>query len=161
MVPYIIGLRKIAARMFQKPVGELTKEEFPADAVHKYSCWWAFQIVINYLWMIFGNMKRKGCFCLLRLLIWDVHRQRESDSVVKNLPAKARDVGLVSGSGRCPGEGKGYPLQYSCLGNPMDRGAWQATVYGSQQSQTQLSNKTTKQQGNIQNQGSTVWPHRQ
>ena len=39
MVPYIIGLRKIAARMFQKLVGELTKEEFPADAVHKYSCW--------------------------------------------------------------------------------------------------------------------------
>ena len=76
--------------------------------------------------------------------------------MVKNLPAKARHVALVSGSGRCPGEGKGYPLQYSCLGNPMDRGAWQATVYESQQSQTQLSNETTKQQGNIQNQGSTV-----
>ena len=42
------------------------------------------------------------------------------------------DVGLIPRSGRSPGEGSGYPLQYSCLGNPMDRGAWQATVLGSQ-----------------------------
>ena len=41
-----------------------------------------------------------------------------------------RDMGLISGSGRSPGEGKGYPLQYSGLENPMDRGAWQATVHG-------------------------------
>ena len=40
------------------------------------------------------------------------------------------DMGLASGSGRFPGEGNGDPLQYSCLGNPMDRGAWQATVHG-------------------------------
>ena len=55
-------------------------------------------------------------------------------SMVKNLPAKARDireVGLIHGSGRSPGEGSGNPLQYSCLGNPMDKGAWQATVHGS------------------------------
>ena len=38
--------------------------------------------------------------------------------------------GLIPGSGRFPGEGNGYPLQYSCLKNSMDRGAWQATVYG-------------------------------
>ena len=38
------------------------------------------------------------------------------------------DTGLISGSGRSPGEGDGNPLQYSCLGNPIDRGAWQATV---------------------------------
>ena len=46
--------------------------------------------------------------------------------VVKNLPANAGDVkgaGLTPGSGRSPREGNGYPLQYSCLGNPMDRGA--------------------------------------
>ena len=51
--------------------------------------------------------------------------------VVKNLPANARDVrdmGLIPGSGRSPGEGNGNPLQYSCLENPMDRGAWQAIV---------------------------------
>ena len=42
-------------------------------------------------------------------------------SAVKNLPANAGDMGLVPGSGRSPGEGNGNPLQYSCLGNPMDR----------------------------------------
>ena len=42
----------------------------------------------------------------------------------------ARDMGLMAGLGKCPGEGIGNPLQYSCLGNPMDRGAWQTTVLG-------------------------------
>ena len=42
----------------------------------------------------------------------------------------------IPGSGRSPGEGNGYPLQYSCLENPMDRGAWQATVHGVTKSQT-------------------------
>ena len=49
-------------------------------------------------------------------------------SVVKNLPVKARHVGLTPGSGRSPREGNGDPLQYSRLGNPMDRGAWWTTV---------------------------------
>ena len=53
-----------------------------------------------------------------------------SGSVVKNPPANAGDTGSIPGSGRSPGEGNGNPLQYSCLGNPMDRGAWQATVHG-------------------------------
>ena len=51
-------------------------------------------------------------------------------SVVNSLPASAGEVGLVSGLGRAPGEGNGYPLRYSCLGNPMDRGAWGALVDG-------------------------------
>ena len=51
-------------------------------------------------------------------------------SVVKNLPANAGDTGLIPGSGRSPGEGNGNLLQYSCLGNPMDRGAWWATFHG-------------------------------
>ena len=50
--------------------------------------------------------------------------------MVKNPPAKAGDTGLIPGSGRSPGEGNGNPLQYSCLGNPMDRGAWWATAPG-------------------------------
>ena len=52
---------------------------------------------------------------------------------VKKMPANARDkrdVGSIPGSGRSPGEGYGNPLQYSCLENPMDRGAWQAAVHG-------------------------------
>ena len=52
-----------------------------------------------------------------------------SDSVVQNPLAKAGDMGLILGLGRSPGEGNGNPLQYSCLGNPRDRGAWQATVH--------------------------------
>ena len=50
------------------------------------------------------------------------------------------DLSLIPGSGRSPGEGNGYPLQYSCLENSMDRGAWQATVHGVVKSQIQLSN---------------------
>ena len=53
--------------------------------------------------------------------------------VIKNPPANvgdARDVGLSPGLERSPGEGNGYPLQYSCLDNPMHRGAWWATVHG-------------------------------
>ena len=64
-------------------------------------------------------------------------------AVVKNPPANAgdaRDMGLIPGSGRSPGGGNGNPLQYSCLENPMDRGAWQATIYGVAKSQKQLSN---------------------
>ena len=61
--------------------------------------------------------------------------------VVKNLPANAgdiRDVGSVPGLGRSPGEEHGNPLQYSCLENPMDRGAWWAAVHKVAKSQTRL-----------------------
>ena len=53
--------------------------------------------------------------------------------MVKNLPANAtdiRDADLIPGLGRCPGRGHGNPFQYSCPENPMDRGAWWATVHG-------------------------------
>ena len=62
-------------------------------------------------------------------------------SAVKNSPANAgdlRDAGLIPGSGRSPGEGHGNPLQYSCLENPTDRGAWQVAVYRVAQSWTRL-----------------------
>ena len=64
------------------------------------------------------------------------------DSVAKNLPANAGDVGSILGSGRSPGEGNGNPLQYSFLENSVDRGAWKATVYAAVKSQTQLSTCT-------------------
>ena len=51
-------------------------------------------------------------------------------SSVKNLPANAGDASSISGLGRSLGGGNGNPLQYSCLENSMDRGAWQATVHG-------------------------------
>jgi len=61
--------------------------------------------------------------------------------VVKNPPANeghTGDVGSIPGSGRSLGEGNGNPLQYSCLENPMDRGAWQATVHRVAKSGTRL-----------------------
>ena len=61
---------------------------------------------------------------------------------VKNVPANAgdiRDTGLIPGSGRCPTEGNGNPLQYFCLENSMDRGAWQATVPASSKKSPDLS----------------------
>ena len=54
----------------------------------------------------------------------------------------AEDMGSIPGSGTSPGEGNGYPLQYSCLENSMDRGAWQATVHGVAKSQTGLTTNT-------------------
>ena len=67
-------------------------------------------------------------------------------TVIKNLPANAgdtRDVGVIPESGRSPGVGNGNPLQYSYLGNPMDRGAWQATVHGTTRESDMTSSKTT------------------
>ena len=57
-------------------------------------------------------------------------------SIVKNLPVSARDVGSISGWERPPGEGNGNPLQNSCLGNAMDKGAWWATVHRVTKSRT-------------------------
>ena len=60
--------------------------------------------------------------------------------MVKNLPANVGDLGSIPELGRSPGEENGNPLQYSCLENPMARGACGATVHGVSKSQTQLSN---------------------
>ena len=57
-------------------------------------------------------------------------------SVVTNLPANAGDLNSIPGSGRSPGGGNDNPLQYSCLENPTDRGAWRAAVHGVAKSQT-------------------------
>ena len=68
--------------------------------------------------------------------IWLVSRLTQT---VKNLPVNAGDVGSIPGWGRSPGGGHGNPLQSSCLENPMDGGAWWATVPGVAKSQTRLS----------------------
>ena len=67
--------------------------------------------------------------------------------VLKNSPANAgdiRDVGSIPGSGRSPGGGHANPLQYSCLENPMDRGAWQAIAHGVAKTRTQLTQVSTQ-----------------
>ena len=72
--------------------------------------------------------------------------------MVKNLSANAGDigdVGSISGLGRSPGGGHGIPLQCSCLENPMDRGAWQATVHGVAKSQTRLKQLSMHAQRHI------------
>ena len=70
--------------------------------------------------------------------------------MVKNLPVSAgaiRDSGSILGSGRSPVGGHGSPLQYPCLQNPVDRGAWRATVRGVAQSQTQVKRLSTHKSG--------------
>jgi len=57
----------------------------------------------------------------------------------KESACQAGDTGLITGLGRSPGEGNRNPLQYSCLGNPVDRGVWQGTFHGVTKNQTQLS----------------------
>ena len=67
--------------------------------------------------------------------------------MIKNPPTSAgdlRDEGSIPGSGRSSGVGSGNPLQYSCLQNSMDRGAWQAIVHGAAKSQTRLSTSLTE-----------------
>ena len=66
------------------------------------------------------------------------------DAEVKVSACNAGDLGSIPGLGRSPGEGNGNLLQYSCLENPMDRGAWWAIVHGVEKSQTKLSNFTLK-----------------
>ena len=69
------------------------------------------------------------------------HRAFLGAQIVKNLPVNAEDTGdlsLIPGLGKSPGEGNDKPLQYSCLDNSMDRGAWWAIVHGVTKSQTWL-----------------------
>ena len=67
-------------------------------------------------------------------------RASTSGSVVKNLAANAGDVGLIPGPERSPRDENGNPLQYSCLENSINRGAWQAIVHDAAKCQTWLSN---------------------
>ena len=87
--------------------------------------WFCFQTLLL-LWVL--QNWQLGFFHLLIIC-----RDFADGSVLKNLPANAgdtRDAGSISEWGRCPGGRHGNPLHYSCLGDPMDRGAWQATVHG-------------------------------
>ena len=81
---------------------------------------------------------------MLEVVVWDL-KGEEGSSYGDRLPlgsggkesvCNAGDLGLISGSGRSPGEGHGNPFQYSCLKNPMDRGVWKTTVYGVAKNQT-------------------------
>ena len=74
------------------------------------------------------------------LSIETLQARREWQGILKVMKEKnLQDLGSICGLGRSPGEGNGYPLQYSGLENSMDRGAWQATVHGVSKSWTRLS----------------------
>ena len=72
------------------------------------------------------------------MCVYSIHGASLVVLAVKNLPANAGGAGSIPGSGRSIGEGNGNPLQYPCLGNPMDRGAWRAIVHGVAKSWTRL-----------------------
>ena len=124
--------------------------------------WHTSQILKSYAWLCFVV-----CMTVALLMCKPL---RLVMPVVKNLPANTgdiRDVGSIPGSGRSPGGGRGNPLQYSCLENSMDRGAWQATVHGVAKSRTRLSDSHThththnmykidKQQGLLYSTGSNT-----
>ena len=74
---------------------------------------------------------------LIKYLLW-TEKGFPCGSAAKEYACNAGDLGLIPGLGRTPGEGNGYPLQYSGLENSIDRGAWQATVHGVAKSQTGL-----------------------
>ena len=78
----------------------------------------------------------QGCRSAATVSLPPCQGQEMVAQMVKNPPANAGDAGLVPGSGRSPGEGNGNPLQYSCLENPMGRGAWWATAHGVAESDT-------------------------
>ena len=104
---------------------------------------WHFKsrVVMSVIFKNTYTMKNidKSYHLRLAALLWEAVKLRSwvsgtggfpDDSVVKNPPANAGDADSIPESGRSPGEGNGNPLQYSCLGNPMDRGVWQAAVHG-------------------------------
>ena len=82
-------------------------------------------------WFVFNI---NNFYCQASLVAW----------TVKSLPAMQETWVLVSGLGRSPGEGNGYPIQYSGPQNSMDRGAWQATAHGFAKSLTQLNTLTSE-----------------
>ena len=91
-----------------------------------------------------GEFGGKWILVCVWMTCWALHLKLGASQValvVKILPASAedaRDVGSVPGSGGSPAGGHGNPLQYSCLENPMDRGAWQTTVHGVAKSRIRL-----------------------
>ena len=89
------------------------------------------------------SLNQEAPFFLVFYVYIHLYMGFQGGSVIKNPPAKAgdvRDTGLIPGSGRSPEGENVYPLQYSCLRNPMDREAWWAIVHGVTKSQTQGNN---------------------
>ena len=108
-------------------------------------------IIINCIWLHYYTLtvsKSGEQICRIQLrfmggdcLFWGLPRWLSGEESARSA-RDTRDLGSMPGSGRSLGEGNGNPLQYSCLGNPMDRGAWQATVHRVAKSWIQLRDRT-------------------
>ena len=140
-------------------------DELPSMGLHRIRHDWSdlAAAAAQRDWASLGNGNPLQCSCLenprdgggLWAAVYGVAQSRtrlkrlsssssSSGSVVRNLPAKARDSGSISGAGRFPRKGNGNPLQCSGLGNLMDRGAWQATIHSHKRVRHDLTTKTTK-----------------
>ena len=128
-----------------------THEDFLGSPVHFQSRGWEFSPwcgtkILHAVWCGQREKKKHLATHVSEISQGTVHHEQKSQvickrtgtdnqngfqggSVVRNLPAAAGDVGSISGSGRSAEEGNDNPLQYSCLGNPMDRAAWWTTVH--------------------------------
>ena len=104
---------------------------------HKVICasvtsqvWMVTVLVVNsgLLWELIEVMHTR-CQCSINVSHYYYSQVVEWQRICLPMQGDARDAGLIPGTGRSPGEGNGNPLQYSCLENPMNRGAWRATVY--------------------------------
>ena len=92
-------------------------------------------------WFFHGSISLKSSSMQLKIYLLRIYFiDFPGGSDCKESACHAGDLGLIPGSGRSPGEGKGNPLQYSCLEKAMDRGAWGATVLGITKNQTRLNN---------------------
>ena len=98
---------------------------------------------LPYSWRLPRNVSYKGHIPLDLTRVTVQRWASQMALVVKNPPANAGNMCLIPGLGRSPGEGHGNPLQYSCLENPMDSGAWWATVHRVAQSRTRLKQLST------------------
>ena len=97
--------------------------------------WWVTVHGVTKSWMLLKWLSMHACILeeAEPLVQCDSYLYRLPRCALKNLPASIEnsiDVGLIPRLGRSPGEGNGNPLQYSCLENPMRRGAWRATIHG-------------------------------
>ena len=111
---------------------------------HYFLVQWAYHRLTQYSSY---SLLRKHSIVPLWLTVWVLvrpyaHLGVPGGSEGKESACSAGDLGLITGLGRSPGEGNGYPLQYSCLENPMDGGAWQATVHWVTKGQIQLRDFT-------------------
>ena len=108
------------------------------DVTEPFLSLWAFILVLVSLLLSTYSVLAPLMHHLIESTL-NTHGCFPGSLVVKNLPANAGDMDLIPALGRSPGEENGNPLLYLCLENPLDRGAWQATVYGVIKNQTRLS----------------------